>query len=208
LIPLVTRTAASLAHWLSPAYDGALRIEPHLDGVDALAPEREALWARVGAASFLTDDEKREAVGYGAKPVPAKPAAGKGGWGGVDSLPGDVVASPGGGDGLGGGGGGSWQNQPRVPAGNGEESGRWTDGGGGVSGISHPDDRLITGAGGTTDMNFAARMLRLDRNEFGDMIHALKDDLKLRPSDNVKVFPNGDVFFQDKPIGNLWDYKK
>ena len=26
--------------------------------------EREALWSRVGAAGFLTDDEKGEAVGY------------------------------------------------------------------------------------------------------------------------------------------------
>ena len=28
------------------------------------ADERDALWARVEAASFLSDDEKREAVGY------------------------------------------------------------------------------------------------------------------------------------------------
>ena len=33
---------------------------------DALAPEREALWRRLEASSFLTDDEKRRAVGYGA----------------------------------------------------------------------------------------------------------------------------------------------
>ena len=31
-----------------------------------LSPEREALWARMERASFLTDDEKRAAVGYGA----------------------------------------------------------------------------------------------------------------------------------------------
>ena len=31
------------------------------------ASEREALWARLGAASFLTDDEKRAAVGYAPK---------------------------------------------------------------------------------------------------------------------------------------------
>ncbi len=82
-----------------------------------------------GRGGFLTDDEKREAVGYGAKPRAPAPAAGKGGWGGVDSLPGDIVASPGGGDGLGGGGAGSSQNQPRVPAGE-PDGGQWTDGGG------------------------------------------------------------------------------
>jgi phage portal protein BeeE len=32
--------------------------------VEALAPDRDALWKRVNEASFLTSDEKREAVGY------------------------------------------------------------------------------------------------------------------------------------------------
>jgi phage portal protein BeeE len=30
-----------------------------------LSADREALWRRVEAASFLTNDEKRQAVGYG-----------------------------------------------------------------------------------------------------------------------------------------------
>lgn len=34
--------------------------------VEALSTEREALWARVQAADFLTVNEKRVAVGYGA----------------------------------------------------------------------------------------------------------------------------------------------
>jgi phage portal protein BeeE len=33
--------------------------------VEALSVERAALWSRVGAADFLTRDEKRQAVGYG-----------------------------------------------------------------------------------------------------------------------------------------------
>jgi HK97 family phage portal protein len=65
VIPLVKRTAEALAHWLSPAFADALRLEPDLDAVEALATERESLWRRVSAASFLTDEEKREAVGYG-----------------------------------------------------------------------------------------------------------------------------------------------
>ena len=32
--------------------------------MEALNPEREALWARLNAATFLTDDEKRAAAGY------------------------------------------------------------------------------------------------------------------------------------------------
>ncbi|UVF18248.1 phage portal protein [Microvirga terrae] len=65
VIPLVKRTAESLAHWLGPAYGDALALEPDLDAIEALADERESLWRRVSAAAFLSDDEKREAVGYG-----------------------------------------------------------------------------------------------------------------------------------------------
>jgi HK97 family phage portal protein len=64
VLPLVARTAASFSVWLSEAYGEVLRLEPDLDAVAGLAAEREALWARVGAADFLTDEEKREAVGY------------------------------------------------------------------------------------------------------------------------------------------------
>jgi len=39
------------------------------DQIEALAPEREALWTRLEKTSFLTDDEKRSAAGYGPKPL-------------------------------------------------------------------------------------------------------------------------------------------
>lgn len=66
VLPLIARTAQSLVQWLAPAFGTNLRLEPDLDRLEALAGEREALWRRVGAADFLTRDEKREAVGYGA----------------------------------------------------------------------------------------------------------------------------------------------
>lgn len=65
VVPLVKRVAGALCAWLAPAYGGGLRLVPDLDQVDALHVERSALWARVGAADFLTEDEKRAAVGYG-----------------------------------------------------------------------------------------------------------------------------------------------
>jgi HK97 family phage portal protein len=66
VIPLVRRTAEALARWLGPAFGaGTVRLVPDLDAIEALAGERESLWRRVGAAAFLDDDEKREAVGYG-----------------------------------------------------------------------------------------------------------------------------------------------
>ncbi|MCP5083178.1 MAG: phage portal protein [Alphaproteobacteria bacterium] len=67
VLPLVGRTAGALSQWLGPAYGGDLRLWFDADKVEALAGEREALWARVGAAEFLSADEKREAVGYGAE---------------------------------------------------------------------------------------------------------------------------------------------
>jgi HK97 family phage portal protein len=69
VIPLVKRTAEALAHWLAPAYGEALQLEPDLDAIEALADERESLWRRVSAAAFLSEDEKREAVGYGHAPA-------------------------------------------------------------------------------------------------------------------------------------------
>jgi HK97 family phage portal protein len=64
VLPLVNRTAQALSGWLGPAFGGGLALKPDLDGVAALVPEREALWARLNAASFLTLNEKREAAGY------------------------------------------------------------------------------------------------------------------------------------------------
>jgi HK97 family phage portal protein len=64
VLPLIGRTAAALSGWLSAIHEEALVLGHDLDQVPGLALERDALWARVGAAAFLTDQEKREAVGY------------------------------------------------------------------------------------------------------------------------------------------------
>ncbi|MEJ8573137.1 phage portal protein [Microbaculum marinum] len=66
VLPMVGRTAQALAHWLGPAFGDGLRLSVDLDAVEALSADREALWARLTAADFLSDDEKRLAVGYGA----------------------------------------------------------------------------------------------------------------------------------------------
>jgi HK97 family phage portal protein len=63
IVPFAQRLQASFAAWARGAY-GAFELRLNLDAVDALAAERTAEWARIGAANFLTDDEKREAVGY------------------------------------------------------------------------------------------------------------------------------------------------
>ena len=64
VLPLVARTAASLTAWLQPLHGTGLKIDYDAERLPGLSAERDALWARVGQADFLTDQEKREAVGY------------------------------------------------------------------------------------------------------------------------------------------------
>jgi HK97 family phage portal protein len=62
VVPLVKRVADDLSFWLAPGF-GGVTLAPDIDGIDALAEDRAALWARVGAAAFLTDAEKRALLG-------------------------------------------------------------------------------------------------------------------------------------------------
>ena len=66
VVPLLGRVTEALTNWLGPQFGEGLRIACDLDQVEALSVDRDALWARIERASFLTPNEKREAVGYGA----------------------------------------------------------------------------------------------------------------------------------------------
>ena len=70
VLPLVGRVARDLSAWLGPVFGRRLQLWYDADRVEGLAAERDMIWARVGAATFLTDDEKREAVGYGPRSAP------------------------------------------------------------------------------------------------------------------------------------------
>jgi HK97 family phage portal protein len=72
VLPLAARVFGAISGWLAPAFGGALTLEADLDQVSALSTERESLWSRVNAATFLTDDERRAAVGYGVKAEAAR----------------------------------------------------------------------------------------------------------------------------------------
>jgi HK97 family phage portal protein len=65
VLPLANRIVAALAQWLAPAYGDGVRLAIDTDGIEALSPDRAALWERITAAPFLTVNEKRAAVGYG-----------------------------------------------------------------------------------------------------------------------------------------------
>ena len=70
MLPLVQRMAKAFSAWLAPAWGGGIELRPDLDQVEGLSAEREALWGRINAATFLSEDEKRAAVGYGAAAEP------------------------------------------------------------------------------------------------------------------------------------------
>ncbi|WP_429472248.1 hypothetical protein [Paraburkholderia sp. WSM4175] len=61
-------------------------------------------------------------------------------------------------------------------------------------------------AASTNNPNYAAKMLGYDRKTFGDMVHAMKFDLKLRGDDNVIWHDTGAVEFRKNIIGNMHDY--
>lgn len=63
VLPLVTKVAAAVADFLSLYLGEQVALKPDLDQVPALSVEREAQWARVSGAEFLTDSEKRTLLG-------------------------------------------------------------------------------------------------------------------------------------------------
>lgn len=63
VLPLATRVAAGVGWWLSEHLGCEIDLRPDLDQIPALAEERDQHWQRVGAAGFLTEAEKRAALG-------------------------------------------------------------------------------------------------------------------------------------------------
>jgi HK97 family phage portal protein len=64
VVPLLGRMTEALTNFIGPQFGTDLRLTFDLDQVEALSPDRDALWKRMNDASFLTSDEKRAAVGY------------------------------------------------------------------------------------------------------------------------------------------------
>lgn len=64
VLPLVEKSVLDISNWLAADFGGDLVLQPARDRIGALAHEREALWARIGQADFLTANEKREALGF------------------------------------------------------------------------------------------------------------------------------------------------
>lgn len=146
VVPLVGRMARAFSAWLGPAYGGEVTLKADLDQVEGLSGEREALWARLNAAMFLTIDEKRAAVGYGpVEPGPVPTPDAPIDFAEAEAAPDAKRFDP---------------NQPRVPAGN-SDGGQWTDGGGGSGGSgSSSSGRVRVARANTGTLNDAGEQER------------------------------------------------
>ena len=67
IIPLVECTIDTLNGWLIPQFADNLELIANTDAISALAPRNQVIWDRLENATFLTENEKRAAVGYGPK---------------------------------------------------------------------------------------------------------------------------------------------
>lgn len=63
VLPLAARVAEALSRWLDGGFGEDVEVTLDLDRVPALATEREALWARLEEATFVTREEKRRIAG-------------------------------------------------------------------------------------------------------------------------------------------------
>lgn len=68
VVPLVQRILDSIGQWLAPCYSDDLRLVLDEDRVPGTEVDRSAHWKRISDAAFLTDAEKRQAVGYSPQP--------------------------------------------------------------------------------------------------------------------------------------------
>ena len=67
VLPMVERILSGLSAALASWRPG-VRLKVDTDLIPALAEDRERLWRQVSGADFLSDGEKREMLGFGAKP--------------------------------------------------------------------------------------------------------------------------------------------
>lgn len=75
ILPLLNLITNELSVWLKQLFRTNLVLTYDMDSIPALVTRREAEWRKINAATFLTNDEKREAVGYGATHTSVKHSA-------------------------------------------------------------------------------------------------------------------------------------
>lgn len=68
VLPLAFKTARVLETWLGARWPAPARVAVDLEAVPALSSEREALWAKLASADFLSSEEKRAMAGVDLAP--------------------------------------------------------------------------------------------------------------------------------------------
>jgi HK97 family phage portal protein len=63
VIPLVDKTVDALNSWLVPFFEKDLRLSYDANNISALSSKQEKMWERIQNADFMTEGEKRAAVG-------------------------------------------------------------------------------------------------------------------------------------------------
>lgn len=63
VLPLLSSITDALNNWLAPMFDSALTLSLDQDAIPILAEKRDAYWARIAAADFLSAEEKRKLLG-------------------------------------------------------------------------------------------------------------------------------------------------
>jgi len=63
VLPLLSSISDALNNWLAPMFDSALTLSLDQDAIPILAEKRDAYWARIAAADFLSAEEKRKLLG-------------------------------------------------------------------------------------------------------------------------------------------------
>jgi HK97 family phage portal protein len=71
ILPLASMVLQELSRWLNPMLGTSAVAEMDLDTIPALALRREKLWQQVAAATFLSDAEKRQMLGFNQGVMPA-----------------------------------------------------------------------------------------------------------------------------------------
>lgn len=64
ILPLLERIQDAFTHFIATRFDENLRFSYDVDAIAALAPRREATWRKLSDAAFLSENEKRQALGY------------------------------------------------------------------------------------------------------------------------------------------------
>lgn len=63
VLPLVDNTVKNIEKWLNLFLDAEIELRYDIDNVSIFASKRDIMWERVKDANFMTNDEKRSAVG-------------------------------------------------------------------------------------------------------------------------------------------------